>query len=185
MWVIGSPPASERGAGLGERREERLVQQFIPQPAIDGNTARSLDAGNILAMDEPANRSSSPFSKHAFHIHTVNGQGQMTARRRLRRSEVISFFSSLAPCLVGIEACATVPYWAREIRRFGHDVRLIPPAYVKPYVRRGAKNDAADTAAICEAITRPNMRFVPVKSIENQGSLCFIVREVYWFGSEP
>jgi transposase len=67
----------------------------------------------------------------------------------------------------GIEACATAHHWAREIGRFGHDVRLIPPAYVKPYVRRGAKNDAADAAAICEAVTRPNMRFVPIKSVEN------------------
>ena len=81
------------------------------------------------------------------------------------------FFSSLAPCLVGIEACATAHHWAREIRQFGHDVRLIPPAYAKPYVRRGAKNDAADAAAICEAVTRPNMRYVPIKSVENQGFL--------------
>jgi transposase len=108
-------------------------------------------------------------SKHVFHIHAVDGKGQVTGRQRLRRGEIMSFFSSLAPCLVGIEACATAHHWAREIRRFGHEVRLIPPAYVKPYVRRGAKNDAADAAAICEAVTRPNMRFVPIKSVENQG----------------
>ncbi|WP_305853190.1 IS110 family transposase [Bradyrhizobium sp. CCBAU 53338] len=84
---------------------------------------------------------------------------------------MMSFFSSLTPCLVGIEACATAHHWAREIRQFGHDVRLIPPAYVKPYLRRGAKNDAADAAAICEAVSRPNMRFVPIKSAENQGFL--------------
>jgi transposase len=110
-------------------------------------------------------------SKHVFHIHAVDSQGQVTNRQRLRRGEIMSFFSSLAPCLVGIEACATAHHWAREIRRFGHDVRLIPPAYVKPYVRRGAKNDAADAAAICEAVTRPNMRYVPIKSVENQGFL--------------
>jgi transposase len=110
-------------------------------------------------------------SKHAFHIHAVDAQGQVISRQRLRRGEIISFFFSLSPCLVGMEACATAHHWAREIQRFGHDVRLIPPAYVKPYVRRGAKNDATDAAAICEAVTRPNMRFVPIKSVENQGFL--------------
>ncbi|WFU39934.1 IS110 family transposase [Bradyrhizobium sp. CB82] len=110
-------------------------------------------------------------SKHVFHVHAVDAQGQVTDRQRLRRGEIVCFFSSLSPCLVGIEACATAHYWAREIQRFGHDVRLIPPAYVKPYVRRGAKNDAADAAAICEAVTRPNMRFVPIESVENQGFL--------------
>ncbi|MDF0522926.1 IS110 family transposase [Bradyrhizobium yuanmingense] len=110
-------------------------------------------------------------SKHVFHIHAVDSQGQVAGRQRLRRGEIVSFFSSLAPCLVGIEACATAHHWAREIGQFGHDVRLIPPAYVKPYLRRGAKNDAADAAAICEAVSRPNMRFVPIKSAENQGFL--------------
>lgn len=110
-------------------------------------------------------------SKHVFHVHAVDAQGQVTGGQRLRCGEIVSFFASLAPCLVGIEACATAHYWAREIQRFGHEVRLIPPAYVKPYVRRGAKNDAADAAAICEAVTRPNMRFIPIKSVENQGFL--------------
>lgn len=110
-------------------------------------------------------------SKFAFHLHAVDDEGRVTCRQRLRRSEIISFFSTLVPCLVGIEACASAHHWAREIQRLGHDVRLIPPAYVKPYVRRGAKNDATDAAAICEAVARPKMRFVPIKSVENQGFL--------------
>jgi transposase len=110
-------------------------------------------------------------SKYAFHVHAVDAEGRLTCRQRLRRGEIISFFSSLSPCLVGMEACASAHHWAREIQRLGHDVRLMPPAYVKPYVRRGAKNDAIDAAAICEAVARPNMRFVPIKSVENQGFL--------------
>ena len=81
-----------------------------------------------------------------------------------------AYFGKLPPCLVGMEACATAHFWARELRRLGHDVRLLPPQYVKPYVRRG-KNDAADAAAICEAVSRPSMRFVPIKSEEQQSLL--------------
>jgi transposase len=88
----------------------------------------------------------------------------------LKRAEVLAFFQGIEPCLVGLEACASSHYWAREIARFGHTVRLMPPAYVKPYVKRG-KNDAADAEAICEAVTRPTMRFVAVKTPEQQGLL--------------
>jgi transposase len=94
----------------------------------------------------------------------------MVVRKRLRRSEVLSFVSGLEPCLIGMEACATSHYWARELAKFGHTVKLMPPAYVKPYVKRG-KNDATDAEAICEAVTRPNMRFVPVKSADQQAVL--------------
>lgn len=93
-------------------------------------------------------------SKYAFHLHAVDAEGRLTCRQRLRRGEIISFFSSLSPCLVAMEACAFARHWAREIQRLGHDVRLMPPAYVKPYVRRGAKNDVTDAAAICEALAR-------------------------------
>src|SRR5215208_3971038 len=91
-------------------------------------------------------------------------------RKRLRRAEVLAFFAKLPPCLIGMEACATVRHWARELIKLGHTVKLMPPSYVKPYVRRG-KNDATDAAAICEAVTRPSMRFVPVKSAEQQSVL--------------
>ncbi len=94
----------------------------------------------------------------------------MVIRRKLRRAEILQFFEALEPCLVGIEACATAHYWARSIMAFGHKVKLMPPTYVKPYVKR-QKNDAADAEAICEAVTRPTMRFVPVKGEEQQGIL--------------
>jgi transposase len=109
-------------------------------------------------------------AKHVFQVHGVDNSGEVVIRRRLRRVEVVRFFSSLPPCLVGMEACSTAHHWARELIALGHDVRLIPPTYVKPYVKRG-KNDAADAEAICEAVTRPTMRFVPVKSAEQQSVL--------------
>ena len=98
----------------------------------------------------------------------------MVVRRRLRRSRVLSFFATVEPCRVGIEACATGHYWARELRALGHDVRLMAPSYVKPYVKR-QKNDAADAEAICEAVSRPTMRFVPVKTAEQQSVITSIV----------
>ena len=95
----------------------------------------------------------------------VDADGQVVARRKLRRSEVLTYFQSLAPCLVGMEACATAHHWARELTALGHTVKLMPPAYVKAYVKRN-KNDAAGAEATCEAVTRPSMRFVPVKDAD-------------------
>ncbi len=109
-------------------------------------------------------------AKNVFQVHGVDAEGEVVIRRQLRRSQVIAFFKKLPPCLVGIEACATSHHWAREIEKLGHTVRLMPPAYVKPYVKRN-KNDAADAEAICEAVTRPSMRFVAIKSEEQQGAL--------------
>jgi transposase len=109
-------------------------------------------------------------AKHWFQVHGVDASGQVAIRRKLRRSEVVGFFKSLPPCLVGIEACATAHHWARELSALGHEVKLMPPAYVKAYVKRN-KNDAADAEAICEAVTRPSMRFVPVKDTEQQSVL--------------
>lgn len=108
--------------------------------------------------------------KRVFQVHGVDATGQAVFRRRLRRSEVAAFFATTPACLVGIEACATAHFWARLIGSSGHEVRLIPPSYVKPYVRR-SKTDAADAEAICEAVARPNMRFVPVKSAAQQAML--------------
>lgn len=109
-------------------------------------------------------------AKHVFQVHAVDGQGVVVMRRKLRRSEMSEFFERLPPCLIGIEACATAHHWARHLMTLGHEVKLMPAAYVKPYVKR-QKNDAADAEAICEAVQRPTMRFVPVKSEEQQGAL--------------
>ncbi len=109
-------------------------------------------------------------AKNVFQVHVVDDEGNLTVRRQLRRQQMFSFFAELPPCLIGLEACGTSHYWARELAASGHDVRIIPPSYVKPYVRRG-KNDAADAEAICEAVGRPNMRFVPVKSEDQQAAL--------------
>ena len=109
-------------------------------------------------------------AKQVFQIHGVNEAGDVVVKRRLRRAQVITYFASLPACLIGMEACATAHFWARELRALGHEVRLMPPQYVKAYVKRG-KNDAADAAAICEAVTRPSMRFVPVKTEEQQSAL--------------
>ena len=109
-------------------------------------------------------------AKNVFQVHGVDGSGEVVIRRQLRRSRVMPFFAKQPRCLVGMEACATAHHWAREIGKLGHEVRLMPPCYVKPYVKRN-KNDAADAEAICEAVRRPTMRFVAVKSTEQQGVL--------------
>ena len=102
-------------------------------------------------------------AKSVFVVHGVDAAGEVVIRRRLTRRKVLPFFEKLPACLVGIEACAAAHYWGRQLRELGHDVRLMPPSYVKPYVKR-QKNDAADAEAICEAVTRPTMRFVAIKT---------------------
>jgi transposase len=109
-------------------------------------------------------------AKSVFQVHGVDSVGQVAVRRQLKRRQVIAFFQKLPACLVGIEACASSHYWSRELQAVGHTVRLMPPAYVRPYVKR-QKNDMADAEAICEAVTRANMRFVPTKTPEQQGGL--------------
>ena len=108
-------------------------------------------------------------AKTVFQVHAIDFAGVPIIRRSLRRSQVLAFFGKLPPCVVGMEACGTSHFWAREIKALGHDVRMMPPIYVKAYVKRG-KTDAADAEAICEAVTRPTMRFVPIKTADQQGA---------------
>ena len=109
-------------------------------------------------------------AKSVFQVHGVDAAGQVLIRRQLKRRAVLAFFEKLPVCLVGIEACASSHYWSRELQALGHSVRLMPPAYVKPYVKR-QKNDMADAEAICEAVARANMRFVPTKTPKQQSCL--------------
>jgi transposase len=110
-------------------------------------------------------------AKRVFQVHGVDDAGQAVVRRQLRRSEVLKFFARLPACVVGMEACATAHYWGREIAALGHEVRLMPPTRVKPYVKWGKKNDKVDAAACCEAAGRPSMQFVPIKAVEQQAAL--------------
>jgi len=109
-------------------------------------------------------------AKNVFQVHGVNEHGKAMLRRQLRRDQVAPFFANLPPCLIGMEACAGAHHWARKLQTFGHTVRLIAPQFVKPYVKSN-KNDAADAEAICEAVGRPSMRFVPIKNVEQQSVL--------------
>lgn len=126
-----------------------------------GNVTTDLSAVATVGLD---------LAKHVFQVHAVDAAEHVVTNRALRRKDILAFFESLPCCLIGLEACGSAHHWARELIKLGHDVRLMPPAYVKAYVRR-QKNDAADAAAICEAVTRPSMRFVPVRSIGNQAAL--------------
>jgi Transposase len=120
-----------------------------------------MDQPSIIGVD---------LAKTVFQVHGVSADGTAMLRRQLRRGQVLAFFSRLEPCLIGMEACSGAHHWARELAALGHEVRLMPASYVKPYVKRG-KTDRADAEAICEAVSRPTMRFVPVKSAEVQAAL--------------
>jgi transposase len=109
-------------------------------------------------------------AKNVFQVHGANEHGKPVQRKALRRGQVAAYFSNLPPCLIGMEACASAHHWARKLQALGHEVRLIAPQFVKPYVKSN-KNDAADAEAICEAVARPSMRFVPIKNTEQQSVL--------------
>jgi transposase len=109
-------------------------------------------------------------AKNVFHVHAIDERGKVLVKKQLRRDQMAVFFTNLPPCLIGMEACGSAHHWARKIQAMGHTVRLMAPQFVKPYVKTN-KNDAADAEAICEAVARPNMRFVPIKNVEQQAVL--------------
>ena len=122
-------------------------------------------------------------AKHVFQAHGADASGKVVFRKRLRREKVLEFFASKPACLVAMEACSSAHHWARELARLGHAVRLIPPAYVKPFVKR-QKNDTTDAEAICEAAQRPTMRFVAVKSETAQAN-AVVLRAICWSDNGP
>lgn len=109
-------------------------------------------------------------AKNVFQVHGVNEHGKTVLKKQLKRHQVVEFFANIQPCLIGMEACGGAHHWARKLQALGHTVKLMAAQFVKPYVKTN-KNDAADAEAICEAVARPNMRFVPVKNVEQQGLL--------------
>ncbi len=126
--------------------------------------------GTIIGTSGVVTRVGLDLGKNAFQVHAVGGKGEIVIARKLARGRLVAFFAQLPPCLVAMEACGSAHHWGRQLAALGHEVRLIPPAHVKPYVRRN-KSDAADAAAICEAAGRPGQRFVPLRSIDNQAAL--------------
>ena len=114
-------------------------------------------------------------AKNIFQLHGVDERGKPAARRAMKRDDMLPYFANLEPCLIGMEACGSAHHWARKLIALGHTVKLMAPQFVKPYVKSN-KNDARDAEAICEAVTRPNMRFVPLKNVEQQADCRFIGR---------
>jgi transposase len=163
------PPLLERQAGLGAVERLDLMGWMAPSRHRCAKlVAVEHHQGGAIHME--ITTIGLDLAKHVFQVHGVDEAGHVVVKRRLRRAQVIAYFASLPPCLIGMEACATAHFWARELGALGHEVRLMPPQYVKAYVKRG-KNDAVDAAAVCEAVTRPSMRVVPVKTEEQQSAL--------------
>ena len=153
------------------------VHEFVPD-VVDGARSQQRECPRVIvaielhqgAIDMQVTTIGLDIAKNVFQIHGIDAAEKVVVRKQLRRSQVLEFFKALPPCLIGMEVCATAHYWARELTKLGHKVRLMPARDVKAYVKRN-KNDAADAEAICEAVRRPTMRFVQVKSAEQQSQL--------------
>src|SRR6202020_2892871 len=141
--------------------QEAVVKTRSEGKPSMGKSIRNLSTVTRVGLD---------LAKNAFQVHAVDARGEIVVARKLTRSQLIPFFAELAPCVVAMEACASAHHWGRALIELGHEVRLLPPAHVKPYVRRN-KSDQVDAAAIYEAMSRPGQRFVPVRSIDNQAAL--------------
>src|SRR5271155_105839 len=157
-WCSRPPTATECEVDLARKRPGRAIglRPWIPK--------QPLEYCSCAAESHPLTRTS------PCEVHGIDAAERVVVRKQLRRGQMLAFFKALPPCLVGMEACATSHYWARELTKLGHQVRLMPAKDVKAYVKRN-KNDAADAEAICEAVRRPTMRFVQVKSAEQQSQL--------------
>jgi hypothetical protein len=157
VWTAPAP-----ASGSNESRAKMVVvEQRIEGAPSMGKSNIDLSSVTTVGLD---------LAKYVFQVHCLDASGRVVVAKAIRRGKLLEFFASLPPCLVGLEACGSAHHWGRELIKLGHDARMMPPAYVKPYVRR-QKNDAADAAAVCEAVTRPSMRFVGVRSLENQAAL--------------
>jgi hypothetical protein len=157
--MLAGPPRSMTGLGDGVDAPQRHLRAKVMVSNRHLKEA-SMEQANTIGLD---------IAKHVFQAHGAGPAGEVLFRKRVTRAKLLGFFTARAPCVVAMEACAGSHYWAREISKLGHTVRLIPPAYVKPFVKR-QKNDAADAEAICEAAQRPSMPFVPVKTEDQQAN---------------
>src|SRR6202051_3646640 len=188
MLAIAAPPnssvmrsgcisASRRVCGWSRRCWRGTVQRLLVWTAPDGIDCARLRSVADVRQRRPSveqiSRIGMDTSKHVFQLHGVNSAEVVVLRKKLRRKEMVAFFEKLTPTVIAIEACGASHHWARRLQSFGDTVKLIAPQLVKPYVKRG-KNDAADAEALCEAMSRPTMRFVPVKTAEQQAALMLV-----------
>src|SRR4051795_333764 len=160
-------PGSVRGAASDGRPSRALP---LRHRSAGVEVVRGPPARGASEMQQQVTTVGLDLAKNLFQVHGADAQGRPVLKRRLAREKVLEFFANLPPCLVGLEACGAAHYWARELRKLGHEVRLMPPQYVRPYVKTN-KHDAADAEACCEAVRRPGMRFVPVKREDQQSVL--------------
>src|SRR5262249_9772395 len=159
----GARPQDTGVVPIARRRGDRMMGWMAPLRHLSAKLLSDRNSSEWEPSMGEVTTIGLDLAKHVFQVHGVDAEGATVLRKQLRRAQVLAFFSRLPSCLVGLEACATAHYWGRELRALGHEVRLMPAQYVKAYIKRN-KHDAADAEAICEAVGRPTMRFVPVKT---------------------